>query len=69
MFVNWQKGAQPATFYGNPTFGVIIATERLFGKPQITGGNNDSFGIVSSAKMGWLDLLNILSFPFPSLLH
>jgi len=39
---NWQKGTSPSHFLRNPTFGVISTKERLLGKPQTTGGENDS---------------------------
>jgi len=40
MSVNWQN-TSPSHFQRNPTVGVISTTERLFGKPQTTGGEND----------------------------
>jgi len=40
MLVNRQN-TSPSHFLRNPTFGVISTTERLFSKPQTTGGGND----------------------------
>jgi len=40
MLVNWQH-ISPSHFLPNPTFGVISTRERLFSKPQTTGGGND----------------------------
>jgi len=40
MLVNWQN-TSPSHFLHNPTFGVISTTERLFSKPQPTGGVKD----------------------------
>jgi len=40
MLVNRQNNS-PSHFLRNPTFGVISTTERLFSKPQTTGGGND----------------------------
>jgi len=51
MLVSWQN-TLPTRFLHNPTFGVISTTERLFSKPQTTGGGNDFFGTFSLAKMG-----------------
>jgi len=41
VLVNWQNTLHPVTFIRNPTIGVISTTERLFSKPQTTGGGND----------------------------
>jgi len=40
VLVNWQN-TSPSHFLRNPTFGVISTKERLFSKPQTTGGGND----------------------------
>jgi len=40
MSVNWQN-TSPSHFLRNPTFGVISTTERLFSKPQTTGGGKN----------------------------
>jgi len=41
MLVNWRKSTSPSNVLRNPTFGVMYTTERLFSKPQNTGGGND----------------------------
>jgi len=56
MLVNWQN-TSPSHFLRNPTFVVISTTERLFGKPQITGGGNDFLEFLVQPRWGWLDLL------------
>jgi len=38
MLANWQN-TSPSQFLRNPTFGVVFTTEKLFGKPQTTGGS------------------------------
>jgi len=40
MSVNWYN-TSPSHFLRNPTFDVISTTERLFSKPQTTGGGNE----------------------------
>jgi len=40
VLVNWQN-TSPSHFLRNPTIGVISTTERLFSKPQTTGGENN----------------------------
>ena len=56
MLVNWQN-TSPSQYLRNPTFGVIATTERLFSKPQTTGGGNDFLEFLVQPRWGWLDLL------------
>jgi len=66
MLVKWQN-TSPSHFLRNPTFGVISPTERLFSKPQTTGGKKDFLEFLVWPRWGWLDVIAI-SYPFPSLL-